>query len=66
MIEPITWRIACDHPAGCQRSEKYTSYSGLLALQRQGWQVGVKLDGSRARRGGKDYCPRHTRGGSDA
>lgn len=28
-----------------------------------GWQIGVKLNGEIAIRGGKDYCPAHRRGG---
>jgi hypothetical protein len=30
--------------------------------QTEGWQLGVKLNGERARRGGKDYCPPHRKG----
>jgi hypothetical protein len=29
----------------------------------QGWQIDVKLNGERAKRGGRDYCPAHRRGG---
>lgn len=65
MINPIRWRITCDHPAGCRRREEYEDYFRALdRLRAQGWQFSVKLNGEHSRRG-KDYCPAHTRG-SDA
>lgn len=69
-ISPIRWRVRCDHPAGCRRGEESSHYLEIdnyfrfiERLDAEGWQRNVKLNGERAIRGGKDYCPRHRRDG---
>lgn len=64
MIQPIHYQASCDHPR-CERTEEHWNRHRLLdRLLTEGWQRGVKLDGQRAKRGGKDYCPEHRRGPS--
>lgn len=62
-LDPIRWQVTCDHPAGCERREESGDYFAFWnRLQHAGWQLGVKLNGERAQRGGKNYCPAHRRG----
>jgi hypothetical protein len=62
-LNPIRWAVTCDHPAGCGSHEESGDYFAFRTrLQSAGWQLGVKLNGERAQRGGKDYCPTHRRG----
>jgi hypothetical protein len=62
VIRPGLWRIRCDEP-GCDVAEQHESQHMLMSYaEAEGWQLGVKLNGERARRGGKDYCPPHRKG----
>jgi hypothetical protein len=59
---PVRWRVKCDHPEGCSRYEESGNYFRFIdRLDAEGWQRSVKLNGERAVRGGKDYCPEHRR-----
>lgn len=71
MIEPTGYRASCDFrfpytDARCSSSFEATSIFGRTGIyqrmEREGWQRNVKLNGDHARRGGKDYCPKHRRG----
>lgn len=72
MIGPTGYRARCDHwdvvdgvDKRCRaglRAVSLFGQTGIYAMMTAGnWQRGVKLDGTTARRGGKDYCPRHRR-----
>lgn len=59
MIAPTEWALVCDQ-AGCDRTESHTLRAMLrIEARQEGWQLDVKLNGERAKRGGKDYCPDH-------
>lgn len=63
MINATGWRLNCEHPDSCDaelRDENFFTLRNIGA--RIGWQFGVKLNGDRAIRGGKDYCPAHRKG----
>lgn len=64
MINPTEYRLSCDERAGCA-AEKFDSNQFRLRdeAESEGWTFYVKLDGEQAQRGGKDYCPKHRRGG---
>lgn len=68
MIQPTGYEAKCDHPHGCGQVIRRASYwgeNGLFeVMDARGWQRGVKLNGERARRGGKDYCRKHRVGES--
>lgn len=54
--------VACDDPE-CNVVVRCRDWAWLMDyLEFQGWQLGVKINGQRARVHRKDYCPRHRRG----
>lgn len=61
MLQPSGWVIGCDE-TGCDRAEQHESRFMLIDFaESEGWQRDVKLNGERAKRGGKCYCPDHRR-----
>jgi hypothetical protein len=64
MINSTGYEVRCDEP-GCDHAMRHENRFRLLDLiKAEGWQRGVKLNGERADRGGKDYCPFHLHGPS--
>jgi hypothetical protein len=64
MIDSTGYEVRCDE-SGCDHSEQHENRFRLYDLmQAEGWQRSVKLNGERAIRGGKDYCPGHRKGSS--
>ena len=64
MIGPTGYRVRCDEGGSwtgtCDRELRHENRFQLQDdMQTAGWQRYVKLDGERAARGGKDYCPEH-------
>jgi hypothetical protein len=74
MISATGYVLECEAVEGCaERRYDDNRFSLWNDAEREGWQLRVKLNGERAIRAGKDYCPRHlrsagpgTEGGSDA
>lgn len=65
MVNPTGYVISCDE-SGCNRAEQHENWFKLCRLiEDAGWQRGVKLNGERAKRGGKDYCPEHRHGSAE-
>lgn len=61
MIEPTGYGARCD-TIGCGATVEHWNIFRLYdKLLTDGWQRGVKLNGELAKRGGKDYCPKHRR-----
>jgi hypothetical protein len=59
MAEGYTgWYVRCDEP-GC--TEVSGNPDGRWGAEAEGWTFRRRLDGHRATRGGKDYCPAHRR-----
>jgi hypothetical protein len=56
VIHATGYRLHCDR---CRRvfGEDGDPLELKLAAEREGWGLDLKLDGTRAGRGGKDYCP---------
>lgn len=56
MIHATRYRLHCDR---CRRvlGEFPDRFELKEAAEAAGWALDVKLDGTRAKRGGKDYCP---------
>lgn len=65
MTRTSVWHeIRCDHRGGCSaRLDDENPFNLRDMAELNGWQIDVKLNGERASRGGKDYCPMHRRGG---
>jgi len=72
VIEPTGYRVRCEHydwvggaRRRCRAALRATSLYGPAglwqAMELDGWQHAVKVNGERARQGGRDYCPRHRR-----
>jgi hypothetical protein len=59
VIQPSGYYLDCDDES-CVAA---MSAQFMRDARKAGWQIGVKQNGERAQRGGKDYCPRHLRGG---
>lgn len=69
-INPSGYRATCDHdrkpgqhlgpcPSMLYASSLFGGDGLYRLLDREGWQRSVKLDGSPAMRGGREYCPKH-------
>ncbi len=55
MIYPTGYRLVCD---ACGEDRFDAMYIKLRRDARdEGWALGCKKNGERAKRGGKDYCP---------
>lgn len=64
MINPTGYVASCDQ-TGCDAFWIHDNRFRLMdIIDTAGWQRNVKLNGQRAKRGGKDYCPEHRRGSS--
>lgn len=63
MINPTGYVLRCDE-SGCDTDEITSDNRFWLTdhARAEGWQLDVKLNGVRAKRGGKDYCPEHRKG----
>lgn len=63
MIDATGWVVRCDEKSGCGASMRHGNRFQLMNLMEAGdWQRNVKLNGERAERDGKDYCPKHRKG----
>ena len=52
--------LRCDVSFCAREFGEMENYFVLVEqAERAGWALGRKLDGTRAKRGGKDYCPTH-------
>lgn len=68
-VRPVVIEMQCDHwhDDGQHCSHTLTGFGmlgelGLLATaKKRGWQHGVRADGHKANRNGRDYCPEHRR-----
>ena len=57
------YEIYCDH-ALCQEALTDRNRFNLRDMAvLAGWQLSVKLNGDKAKRNGRDYCPAHRKGG---
>lgn len=60
MIDATAYILRCEDKSFCERVLTDTSRFRLIDdAKAAGWQLGVKLSGEQAIRGGKDYCPWH-------
>jgi hypothetical protein len=61
MIQPVHFRLSCDAPDCVDFLRHDSEYKLREIAESVGWTLGRRLDGQRAARGGKDYCPIHKR-----
>lgn len=62
MLEACEWFLRCDED-GCTTPERHDDNPFRLEREarEEGWQLRVKRNGEPAIRGGKYYCPQHTK-----
>ena len=61
MIQPTGYKLTCDKPDCTAELRHLNPFKLRNIAERLGWTFNRRLDGMRAIRGGKDYCPEHRR-----
>ncbi len=59
MISPTRYQLTCDTPGCVAGMVDQDSFRLSGSARSSGWMLRRRLDGTIAKKGGKDYCPTH-------